>query len=146
MLKDVQRINLPRIGRKPWTSGYGSWFMFKRSWVQIPVPYTGWTFGHFSHWFVINNCVVCLKRPKINEKGAEVGPFKKICHEYVTKVLILQSSSVYMIDHRGLGIPSRVGKFNRAFINPNRKYEYKEKEACYGSYLRGSNSFGTGRS
>ena len=63
-----------------------------------------------------------MKRPKINEKGAEVGPFKKICHEYVTKVLILQSSSVYMIDHRGLGLPSRVAKFNRAFINPNRKY------------------------
>ena len=34
--------------------------------------------GHFSHLFVLKNCGdVCLKRPKINEKEARVGPFKK---------------------------------------------------------------------
>ena len=47
---------------------------FRRSWVRIPVPYTGWTW-HFSHWFVVKNCIVCLKRPKINEKEAGIGPF-----------------------------------------------------------------------
>ena len=31
--------------------------------------------GHFSHIFVVKICNVCLKRPKINEKGAGVGPF-----------------------------------------------------------------------
>ena len=31
----------------------------------------------FSHIFVVKNCNVCLKRLKINEKEARVGPFKK---------------------------------------------------------------------
>ena len=31
--------------------------------------------GHFSHIFVVKICNVCLKRPKINEKEAGVGPF-----------------------------------------------------------------------
>ena len=36
--------------------------------------------GHFSHIFVVKICNVCLKRPKINEKEAGVGPFfKNIC-------------------------------------------------------------------
>ena len=33
--------------------------------------------GIFSHIFVVTICNVCLKRPKINEKEAGVGPFKK---------------------------------------------------------------------
>ena len=32
--------------------------------------------GHFFTY--CKNCNVCLKRPKINEKEAGVGPFKKI--------------------------------------------------------------------
>ena len=32
---------------------------------------------HFLHIFVVKICNVCLKRPKINEKEAEVGPFLK---------------------------------------------------------------------
>ena len=31
--------------------------------------------GHFFTIFCCKNCIVCLKRPKINEKGAGVGPF-----------------------------------------------------------------------
>ena len=31
----------------------------------------------FSHIFVVKDCNVCLKRPKINEKEAEVGSFFK---------------------------------------------------------------------
>ena len=31
--------------------------------------------GHFSHIYCKNCNDVCLKRPKINEKEAEVGPF-----------------------------------------------------------------------
>ena len=33
---------------------------------------------HFSHWFVVKNCIVCLRRPEINKKEAGVGPFKQI--------------------------------------------------------------------
>ena len=33
--------------------------------------------GHyiFSHLFVVKNCIVCLKRPTMNEKEAGVGQF-----------------------------------------------------------------------
>ena len=40
--------------------------MFKKLWVRIQAPYSGWI---FSHRFVVK-IVVCLKRPKINEKEA----------------------------------------------------------------------------
>ena len=41
---------------KPWCSCYTRRLMFKRSWVRIPVPYTGWT-CHFSsplHMYIVN--------------------------------------------------------------------------------------------
>ena len=58
--------------QEPWSNGYGWRLMFKRLWVWIPVPYTWWTL------ICCKNCNdVCLKRPKINEKEAVVGPFKK---------------------------------------------------------------------
>ena len=48
---------------------------FQRLWVQIPALNAGWTFFTFN---CCNNCDdVCLKRPKINEKEAGVGPFLK---------------------------------------------------------------------
>ena len=31
---------------EPWSSGYGRRLMFPSLWVQIPAPYTGWTFFH----------------------------------------------------------------------------------------------------
>ena len=33
--------------------------------------------GHFFTLICCKNCIVCLKRPKMNEKEAGVGPFKK---------------------------------------------------------------------
>ena len=51
--------------------------MFVRLWVQIPVPYTGWTLGHFFTLICCKKIIVCLKRPKINEKEAWDGPFFK---------------------------------------------------------------------
>ena len=33
--------------------------------------------GHFFTYICCKNCIVCLKRPKINEIEAGVGPFKK---------------------------------------------------------------------
>ena len=62
------------VGREPWSSGYGKRLKFQRSWVRFPALYTGWTFLTF---ICCKNCKVCLKRPKINEKEAGVGPFKK---------------------------------------------------------------------
>ena len=53
------------LGREPWSSGYGWWLMFKRSWVWIPAPYTGWKFFTL---ICCKNWIVCLKRPKINKK------------------------------------------------------------------------------
>ena len=36
--------------------------MFERSWVRIPVPYTGWIFRHFFTLICCKNCIVCVKR------------------------------------------------------------------------------------
>ena len=59
--------------QEPWPSCKGKRLAFRRLWVRIPAPYTGWTFFTYC-----KNCNVCLKRPKINEKEAGVGPlFKK---------------------------------------------------------------------
>ena len=46
--------------------------MFRRSWVQIPATYTGWT---FSHMFVVK--IVMFQKTKIKEKEAGDGLFKK---------------------------------------------------------------------
>ena len=45
----------------------GRWF---ESWPRI-------LDGHFFTYICCKNCIVCLKRPKINEKEAGVGPIKK---------------------------------------------------------------------
>ena len=40
-------LDAPERGKnESWSSGYGMKQMFQRSWVQIPAPYTGWTFFH----------------------------------------------------------------------------------------------------
>ena len=62
------------LGREPWSSGYGRRHSFRRLWVQILALYTGWTWRLFT-LICCKNCVVCLKRLKINEKEAGVGPF-----------------------------------------------------------------------
>ena len=58
------------FGRDPWSRGYGWQIMY---WVRIPEPNNGWTFGLFT-LICCTNCIVCLRRPKINEKEAGVGP------------------------------------------------------------------------
>ena len=35
------------ITRETWSSGYGRRLMFRRLWLQIPAPYTGWALFHF---------------------------------------------------------------------------------------------------
>ena len=57
-------------GREPWSSGFGRRLTFQRSWVWNLAPDTGWTW-HFFTLICCKNCIVCLKRPKINEKEAQ---------------------------------------------------------------------------
>ena len=64
VFRKVMRTNVYR------SSGYGRRLMFRRSWVQIPATYTGWT---FSHMFVVK--IVMFQKTKINEKEAGNGPF-----------------------------------------------------------------------
>ena len=60
----------------PWSSGKWKRLTFRRSWVRILAPYTGWTF--FPHIFVVKIVMMFVwKRPKINEKEAGVSPFLK---------------------------------------------------------------------
>ena len=59
-------------GREPRLSDYGRRLMFRSSWVWIPAPYAGWTFFTFN---CCENCKVCLKKTKINEKEAGDGRF-----------------------------------------------------------------------
>ena len=51
--------------------------MFRRLWVRIPALHTGWIFGHFFTLNCCKNCIVCLKRLKINEKRPGLAHLKK---------------------------------------------------------------------
>ena len=68
--------HLPETGREPWSSGYGWWLSFFRSWVRILATNNEWHLDIFT-LICCKNCIVCLKRPKINEKEAGVVPFKR---------------------------------------------------------------------
>ena len=65
------------LGQELWSSGYGRRLTIQRLWVRIPAPYTGWK----RHFFTLICCKicnnVCLKRPKMNEKEAELAHFFK---------------------------------------------------------------------
>ena len=65
-------------GREPWSCGYGRRLTFWRSWVRIPVPYSGRTF------FTLICCKILLlfvwKRPKINEKEGHFYKNKSDCN------------------------------------------------------------------
>ena len=65
--------SLKNVNKLPWSSDYGKRLTFRRSWVRITAPYTGWTFFTY---ICFKNCNdVCLKRPSTNEKEAGIGPF-----------------------------------------------------------------------
>ena len=67
------------LGREPWSCGYVRQLMSERLWVQIPGLYE----MSFFTLICCKNCIVCFKRPKINEKEAFVGPFfkKRLCDQ-----------------------------------------------------------------
>ena len=66
---DVQTLSV--FGREPWSSGYG---LLKGCGFKSQSRILD---GHFFPLICSINCIVCLKRPKINKKEAGVGPFKK---------------------------------------------------------------------
>ena len=87
--KNIKKWKITIFGGEPWSCGYGRQLMFKRSWVQIPAPYSEWTW-HFFTLICYKNCIICLKRPKINKKeGWSI--FKKITIFMGSDVEILQT-------------------------------------------------------
>ena len=72
-----KEIIIGNLWWEPWSSGYGRWLMLEKLWVRIPAPYTGWIW-HLFTLICCKHCIVCLKRPRINEKEAGACPFKKI--------------------------------------------------------------------
>ena len=66
--------------------------MFQRLWVWIPAPYTGWTFFHIP--ICCKLCNVCLKKTKIKEKEAGVGPFFQ--KNYLTSIFHLGKARLVM--------------------------------------------------
>ena len=89
-------------GWEPCSSGYGRRLKFDRAWVQIPAPYTGWSW-HFFTFICSNNLIICLKRPKINEKEAGDGTFSKIkrsCEVYLWNIFLKIGASRWR--HQGV--------------------------------------------
>ena len=66
------QLTLIGHGREPWSSGYERRLTFQRLRVLIAAPYTGWTFFTL---ICCKNCIVCLRKLKLNEKEAGVGLF-----------------------------------------------------------------------
>ena len=54
-------------GWEPWSSGYGRRLTFWRSWVRIPVLYTGWKFFSLICWKIV--LMFVWKRPKKTNRG-----------------------------------------------------------------------------
>ena len=83
------------FGREPWSSGYGRWLTFQRSWVRILAPDTGWTW-HFSHWFVVK--IVCLfeKTENKRKRGRGWPIFKKTKNIYLCGLSSLPMGPVWL--------------------------------------------------
>ena len=85
-------------GRELWSNGYGC---SKGCGLEYWCPILG---GHFFTLICCRNCIVCLKRPKINEKEARVGPFKNIFMcllfwqpDFLRKLLTSKSFSWFIV-------------------------------------------------
>ena len=82
------RWNNSHLIIEPCSSGYGRRLTFRRLWVWIPVPYTGWTWHFFTLIICKKNCIVCLKRPKLNKKEAGIGPFFRKNSRLIQEMLV----------------------------------------------------------
>ena len=83
------------LRQEPWSSGYGRRLMFQRSWVQIPAPYTGWTFFHI---YLLQNCNVVWKDGNKWKRGRD-GQFNKtffcLLHKRKSRVRFWNSFSFF---------------------------------------------------
>ena len=61
-------------GRDSWSSGYGRWLMFERSWVEFRIL-DGHDIFHID--LLLKNCIVCLKTPKGTKKRPGLANFCK---------------------------------------------------------------------
>ena len=52
-------------------SGYRRRLIIRRAWVQIPAPFTGWTF------ICCKICILCLKKTENKHKRVQGWPFSK---------------------------------------------------------------------
>ena len=60
--------------------------------------------GHFSYWFVVKIVLIFVwKRPKINEKDARDGPFKKYQFNTVFITLVTLHHEVYLVNAFNVG-------------------------------------------
>ena len=50
--QNITVLKIMIVGWEPWSSGYERRLIFRRLWVQIPAPYTGWAFLNI-HLFVL---------------------------------------------------------------------------------------------
>ena len=110
---------LSLFGREPWSSSYGRRLTFWRSWVQILVPYTGWTF------FTIICCKLVLmfvwKRPKINEKETGDDPFLK------TALFILYFRLFNTVDRKHTNSPTTWFELRTSCVG-NDRFRYQPTE------------------
>ena len=80
--------------------------------------------GHFFTLICCKNCIVCLKRPKINEKEAEVGPFVKKRNNVIMEVsfgeLSFRNSHGYqMIEAPSMRISFKIYFCSKLFLRLN---------------------------
>ena len=61
-----------RLGREPWSSGYGKRLMFQMLWVRILAQYTGWTFFTY---ICCKNVMVFVWKDQKTIKEAGFGTF-----------------------------------------------------------------------
>ena len=79
------------LGREPWPSGYGRHLMMRGC------GFESWCRRMDMKFFTLiccKNCIVCLKRPKINGKEAGVGPFFKKDSKLLSPDIILLKTSL----------------------------------------------------
>ena len=90
--------------------------MFKRSWVRIPAPDTGWTF-----FIVVKIVMIARKIPKINEKEAENGPLKATIIVKKNNSTLSQTKSLKVLYAFYCLLHGWIEEHSFVFWNPSKK-------------------------
>ena len=94
--------------------------MFKRSWVRIPAPDTGWTF-----FIVVKIVMIARKIPKINEKEAENGPLKATIIVKKNNSTLSQTKSLKVLYAFYCLLHGWIEEHSFVFWNPSKKVDKK---------------------